>query len=263
MKRHSTTSFAFVLLSVMGACTTCLAQLEHDAQSVFLFRSPGQMESGQSPDLFLFPDGLSPETSIRELDTIDQGKPRMRLLPDHLSPMESVLWGEGGILRKTGIAPLTPGARKSELGFRRTLLTLHQIGGFITVGLMIPTLILGQRNINNWNAATEGSAPFDRQLDRTHKQWAGITFAAYMTTASFSVFSPPPLIRRDEGTNTITIHKTLAWIHFTGMIATPILGMLASRAHTVSQAKDYRTAHQITAYVTAAALTASMIVVTF
>jgi hypothetical protein len=177
--------------------------------------------------------------------------------------MESVLWGERGVLRTTGIAPLTPGARKSELGFRRTLLTLHQIGGFATVGLMIPTLILGQRNINNWNAAAAGTAPFDRQLDRTHKMWAGITFAAYMTTASLAIFSPPPLIRRDEGLNTVTVHKTLAWIHFTGMIATPILGMLAQGSHSASQASNYRTAHQITAYITAAALTASLVIVTF
>ena len=198
---------------------------------------------------------------VPEEDTT-AAKPKLHLLPDHLSLMESALWGEHGIMRSTGIAPLTPSARKSELGVRRTMLTAHQIGGFITVGMFIPTLIYGQRNINMWNDAEAGRAPFDRSIDRTHRNWAGITWATYMATASLSIFSPPPLIRRDEGSTT-TIHKTLAWVHFAGMIALPILGGMGSTARNLSQATGYRTAHQIVAYTTAAALTASMIVMTF
>lgn len=256
-----------IVLAVCGtlllACDGARAQTPGESR-VFFSLSPARIHPGAGLSSLA---GLSLRTAespeLSPPDTSGGSHTGIRLLPDHLSPMESILWGEGGLLRKVGIAPLTPGARKSELAFRRTLLTLHQIGGFATLGLMIPTLVLGQRNIANWNNASDGTAPFDRQLDRNHKSWAGITFAAYMATASFSILSPPPLIRRDEGTNTITIHKTLAWVHFTCMIATPILGMLASHARTTAAARDYRTAHQVTAYVTAAALTASMIVITF
>ena len=63
--------------------------------------------------------------------------PMRKLLPDNMSFMEKGLWGEKGILRGIGIAsPLTPEVRKSELGLRRTMLTAHQIGGFITLGLI-------------------------------------------------------------------------------------------------------------------------------
>jgi hypothetical protein len=176
--------------------------------------------------------------------------------------METILWGEHGLLRTTGIAPLTPSARMSELRFRRTMLTAHQIGGFVTLGLLVPTLILGQRNIQNWNDAMMGVKPLDRQLNRTHRTLAEITFGTYLATAAMAIFSPPPIIRRNEA-STITTHKILAWIHFTGMIATPILAVLAAHAKTADQAKTLRTAHEITAYTTAAALATAMIVITF
>jgi hypothetical protein len=47
------------------------------------------------------------------------------------------------------------------------------------------------------------------------------------------------------------------------MIATPILAIMASRATSYEREKSLQKAHQITAYITAAAFTASMIVITF
>jgi hypothetical protein len=67
------------------------------------------------------------------------------------------------------------------------------------------------------------------------------------------------MIRRDEASTT-TLHKTLAWIHFTGMILTPILGSMISKRGTDSQVAHF---HQISAYTTTAALAASLIVITF
>jgi len=205
----------------------------------------------------------SPERIASTLDSVAPAAHTIKLLPDHLSPMESFLWGEGGVLRSTGIAPLTPPARKSELGVRRTMLTIHQIGGFVTMGLFIPTLILGQRNLHNWNGSENGEFPFDPKLNDLHHTMGVITFISYMTTASFAIFSPPPLIRRDEWSST-SLHKTLAWFHFAGMVATPILGILSARkSNTLSEAQSLRTAHQITAYTTAAIFSVAMITMTF
>jgi hypothetical protein len=204
-------------------------------------------------------------------DSSEAAKPKIKLLPDHLSLMESALWGEHGLMRITGIAPLTPSARKSELSVRRTMLTAHQIGGFITMGLFIPTLIYGQRNINQWNASESGQGTLDKQLDRTHKNWAGYLFASYMVTGGLSILSPPPFIRRDDW-GTTSLHKTLAWVHFAGMVAIPFLGSAAAsadrdasrQAHPdYSRAKSLRTIHQIVAYTTAAAFTASLVIMTF
>lgn len=189
-------------------------------------------------------------------------RPSPRLLPQALSPVEQVLWGENGLMRSTGIAPLTPQSRMTELKVRRAMLTVHQLGGYVTLGLLIPTIIQGQRDLQNWNDATNGVRPFSRGLNRTHKLLGELTFASYMTTASFALFSPPPLIRRDDW-DTVKLHKTLAWIHFTGMIALPILGSMAYHASSVKEAKTLRTIHQITGYTTAAAFSISMIVLTF
>jgi hypothetical protein len=195
-------------------------------------------------------------------DTAEVQKPKPKLLPERLSIIERAFWGESGLLRFTGIAPLTPESRKNELVYRRTVLSIHQIMGFTTMALFVPTLIYGQRNINMRNAAAEGRGVFDQNLADTHKRIAEITFGAYMTTAALAIFAPPPLVRRNEWSS-ISTHKTLALIHFTGMIAAPILGYLAYHANTRQEEKNLQKAHQITAYVTAAAFTASMIVVTF
>lgn len=172
-----------------------------------------------------------------------------RLLPDNISFMEKGLWGEDGLFRKMGLAaPLTPESRKSELSLRRTMLVAHQIGGFVTLWSMITAIYFGQKILNG-----------DRGYVTNHKIFVATTIASYSVTGLLAVLSPPPLIRRDE-TSTITIHKTLAWVHFTGMVLTPILGSMISRRATDSQLAHF---HQISAYTTATALAASLIVVTF
>ncbi len=176
---------------------------------------------------------------------------RPRLLPERMSFLERGLWGEEGILRTWGIAsPLTPEVRKSELSLRRTMLTIHQIGGFVTLGLMGATVYFGQR-------ALDRSDRRDRDL---HQSFVMATIASYSLTALLAVLSPPPLIRRDE-TSTTTIHKTLAWVHAAGMIVTPILGAVLNRRS--SSFRDRAHVHQIAAYLTTTVFAASMIVITF
>src|SRR5208283_5453950 len=120
-------------------------------QHVCLFDSPDGMTFAVPSNLPTASMESHAEMLVDNSDSTVVPKSKMKLLPDHLSPMESFLWGEGGIMRSTGWFPLTPESRKSELGVRRTMLTAHQIGGFLTFGLFIPTLIIGQRNLANWN----------------------------------------------------------------------------------------------------------------
>ncbi|HTR82216.1 MAG TPA: hypothetical protein VMM58_11360 [Bacteroidota bacterium] len=175
---------------------------------------------------------------------------RSRLLPPNMSIMENGLWGEDGFLRKTGIVgPLTPQERKNELSLRRTMLTAHQVGGFVTLGLM-------------WSAAYFGQQIIDGhpEFRRNHQYAVTATIISYSATGMLAILSPPPLIRRDE-MSTTTIHKTLAWVHVAGMILTPILGgMVMHRRSTNVQMEHF---HQISGYATTAVFTASMIVVTF
>jgi hypothetical protein len=173
-----------------------------------------------------------------------------RLLPPNMSIMEKWLWGENGLMRETGIVgPLSPQERKSELNLRRTMLTTHQIGGFVTLVFM-------------WSAAYFGQKIVDGHPEyrRNHQYAVTGTIITYSATGLLAVLSPPPLIRRDE-VSTTTIHKTLAWVHAAGMILTPILGgMVMHRRSTNLQIEHF---HQFSGYITTAVFTASMITVTF
>lgn len=183
-----------------------------------------------------------------------------RLLPQNMSFMEKGLWGEDGILRTTGIAsPLSPQVRKSELKLRRAMLTTHQIGGFLTLASMIAAVYYGQKSLTDPNSGQRND-PYRRP----HQLFVTTTIGLYSATGLLAVLSPPPLIRRDEFSTT-TIHKTLAWVHFLGMVVTPILGSTILKRGPIGRYVDLNQArfHQITAYVTVSALAASMIVVTF
>ena len=208
------------------------------------------MQAQEIPSQFDLANNLaaSREENL-EPDSLSQAS-RQRLLPPNMSIMEKGLWGENGFLRETGIiSPLSPQERKSELSLRRTMLTTHQIGGFVTLGLMGATVYFGQKVIDG-----------HREYRRNHQYFETATIISYSATGLLAIVSPPPLIRRDE-VSTTTIHKTLAWVHVAGMIITPILGgMLKHRNSTNYQSEHI---HQISGYLTTAVFAASMIVVTF
>jgi len=183
-----------------------------------------------------------------EADSMAEVRKR-RLLPKNISLIERAFWGESGLFRATGIAPLTPESRKAELEVRRLMLTAHQTAGLVTLGLMMATVVAGQRYLDG-----------DFTLYDTKRTLGNATVIAYMTTAAFSLFSPPPAVRRDEW-NSISTHKLFAVIHFTGMILTPIL---ANRI--ASPSGDYNQKvrmHQTAAYITTAAFSASIISLAF
>ena len=183
-----------------------------------------------------------------------------RLMPENLSFMERGLWGESGFFRSIGIAgELTPESRKSELSARRTMLTMHQIGGFVTLGLFGATLYYGQKALNDSNIPSQ-----ERADQSKHNQFVAYSIISYGLTGLLAVISPPPLIRRNE-TSTTTIHKTLAWIHFAGMVLTPIVGNMVKKRSGHFSYIDLPTAHfhQVSAYVTTGVFAASMIIITF
>lgn len=184
-----------------------------------------------------------------------------RLQPENMSLMEKGLWGEGGILRSTGIAsPLTVPVRKSELSLRRAMLTAHQIGGFVTFASMLAAVYYGQKSLDDPNSGQRND-PY-RNL---HQRYVTTTIVLYSATGALAIFSPPPLIRRDELWSTTTIHKTLAWVHVIGMIVTPILGSTILKRGPIGRYVDLNQAryHQISAYATTAVFAASLITVTF
>ena len=179
------------------------------------------------------------------------------LLPEILSPGEKIMWGEHGFMRWTGLYPLTEESRTKELKLRRTMLTVHELGGFATLAAMIATATYGQLTLNG-----------DKSLGETHKTLASITIFSYFSTAALSLLSPPPLVRRKEW-STISIHKGLATIHFTGMVLTPLLAQGVAMQERDAGKSDFQInedkaqIHQISGYITTLAFASAMAVITF
>jgi hypothetical protein len=174
---------------------------------------------------------------------------KRRLLPENMSVMERILWGESGFFRWTGIADtLSPKERKHELDVRRFMLSAHQIGGFATFAAMVAGVYYGQKTIDG-----------DFAAGRTHSSIIKTTILMYTATGLLALLTPPPLIRRDEA-NTVTTHKLLAWAHIAGMIVTPILASYISKRNPSSSSAHI---HQISGYLTTAIFGASLVTVTF
>ena len=178
---------------------------------------------------------------INAADTLNQ-----KLLPDHFLFTQHFLWGEGGLMRKFDRFELTPDKRQQELSLRRNMLMVHQYLGFATLGGMIAQGIVGQKLYDG-----------QKSLKSTHENLAAAVNVAYFSTASLALFAPPKMTEDVEGYSSIKVHKILAIVHFTSMIATNVLaGMLESD----SSIKPYHRAAALTAF---GSLAASMISIKF
>jgi hypothetical protein len=168
------------------------------------------------------------------------------LLPKKIMITQRMLWGEKGLLRKWNIAPLTVDQRKKEMATRRFMLKTHQILGFVTLGGMVAQGIVGSQL---YNGKTD--------LKSTHEALATGINITYSMGALTSLFAPPPLIARDKGATSVKIHRWLAIVHLSGMIATNIL------ANNIDSNPDLKPYHRAAAYTTFASFAASMVVITF
>ena len=208
-----------------------------------------------------FGSSYNNEVPMHEMPYMDTTNPdeesaARRLLPEDMSWMENFLWGVNGIFRS---GKLSPKKRISELSLRRTMLTWHQRLGIATWFLMGATVLAGQLTLNG-----------NRKYRNWHQPLADATIIGYSATALLAILSPPPLVRRSGEHDTIFWHKLLAFVHAAGMIALPFLanGIVSrSRFNGVRGPERFNDAraraHQVTAYITYTAFTASIITIFF
>src|SRR5271166_2393390 len=141
-------------------------------------------------------------------------------------------------------------ARQQALLDKRThMLKIHQRMGLITTIPLIATVAI------SLNAGGKNTSSASRDL---HTALGGLTGDLYFITAYYAIRAP-----RVPGTETrgpIRFHKVMAWIHGPGMIATPILGIMAfdqknkgEKVHGIAQA------HGPVAIVTAGAFGAALL----
>jgi len=105
---------------------------------------------------------------------------------------------------------------QARLDKRTHMLKIHQKMGLITAVPLAATIITG------FGAGGHQTSSSTRDL---HAALGGTTAALYFTTAYFAIGAPK--ISGTETRGPIRVHRALAWIHGTGMVLTPILGIMA------------------------------------
>jgi hypothetical protein len=170
--------------------------------------------------LFCTYNSVSQEKELFDLIITDENA-TPELLPERMIFTQRIFWGEKGILRKTGIAPLNLENREKELVIRRKMLKAHQIIGYTTLAAMVAQGIIGGQLYNG-----------NYSLYKTHKNMAKVVNAGYFTGAALSLFSPPPLVnKKTKGFSSIKAHRFLSNIHFSAMVVTNMVADSNKKAH--------------------------------
>ena len=149
---------------------------------------------------------------------------------------------------------------KEQLKTRNSIAGIHRVFGVATWAAMTLTLAAGMIDYYNLygfgagigdNPCVQGSAAFGDDFGcrggiRTIKSTAAyVTTALYATTFTLSLMMPDPddlASGKGEFASTLRLHKTLRWVHFSGMVAQIALGVLiASRVGGLDRANDYGT----------------------
>ncbi len=136
----------------------------------------------------------------------------VQLLPKKFLFTQKILWGQKGLIRNFKAFKLTPENRTKELKIRKYVFKAHQTLGMLTSAGMIAQGIVGWKLYNGNN-----------QLKDLHEGLATGVNIAYFTTASLALFAPPKIVSEHKGYSSIKVHRALAIIHLSSMIATNVL----------------------------------------
>ncbi|MFL5392339.1 MAG: hypothetical protein ACJ79G_05845 [Myxococcales bacterium] len=161
--------------------------------------------------------------------------------------------------KKPDAAALATQARiQSEARRRRTMLQLHQIGGFATLATMTATVVLGQLNYMDKYG---GGGDFGTY--KTAHSISAYTTAAVFTATGLLAFLAPNPFEKPLRVDTATMHKASMIVATAGMATQIILGIAtAGKEGTLAQ-RDLALAHQIVGYTTLVATYTGFLVLTF
>jgi hypothetical protein len=150
---------------------------------------------------------------------------------------------------------------QATLQRRTQMLKIHQRLGLITAIPMAAALITGpmaKAKGRNGQVITE---PSSTNLD-LHAALGGATTVLYFATAYYAIRAP-----RIPGTQkhgAIRWHEALAWVHGTGMILTPVFGVMAYKQENDGEkVHGIASAHGTVAWVTAAAYGTAIVAVSW
>src|SRR4051812_7056977 len=147
---------------------------------------------------------------------------------------------------------------QSETRRRRTMLQLHQIGGFATLATMTATVVLGQLNYMDKYG---GGGDFGTY--KTAHSISAYTTPAVFTATGLLAFLAPNPFEKPLRVDTTTMHKASMIVASAGMATQIILGIAtAGKEGTLAQ-RDLALAHQIVGYTTLVATYTGFLVLTF
>jgi len=175
-----------------------------------------------------------PDSTVTNVSNAETASDSTQLLPDHYLITQKLMWGEKGLMRNFDAFKLSPESRDKEMEIRARMITLHQVTAYATLASMLATGLVG------WKVYDGKTS-----LKDVHGTLAGATNALYYTTAALALFSPPPMKGDPKGITPVKIHRALAIVHLSSMIATQVLsGMIESHPNL----KPYHRAAAMTAF---------------
>lgn len=145
-----------------------------------------------------------------------------------------------------------------QLAKRRTMLRYHQLGGFLTLGSLATTVVLGQLDYLD----KYGGHGDTGKVHGWHRWVAVSTTAIFAGTASLAVFAPVPL-EKEARLDTATLHKVAMTVAAAGMVTEVVLGIVTASKEGQTSQRDYALAHQIVGYTTLAAAFTGFTVLAF
>jgi hypothetical protein len=145
-----------------------------------------------------------------------------------------------------------------DLGRRRTMLQLHQLGGYATMATMTAAVVLGQVNYLDKYG---GGGDTGRWI--TPHAIAAFTAAGVFTATGLLALLAPSPLDKPARVDTVTLHRVAMAVAAAGLAAQVVLGPItASKEGQVSQ-RDFALAHQIIGYTTLVATYTGFLVLTF
>jgi hypothetical protein len=145
-----------------------------------------------------------------------------------------------------------------QLERRRTMLQLHQFGGYATMATLTAAVVLGQINYLDKYG---GGGDTGRWMT-PHTIAAFTATGVFAATGLLAILAPSPL-EKPLRVDTATLHKIAMAVATAGMVTQIVLGpIMGSKEGQLSQ-RDFALAHQIIGYTTLIATYTGFLVLTF
>jgi hypothetical protein len=142
---------------------------------------------------------------------------------------------------------------------RRTLLTLHQTFGIVTLAGLAATVVVGQLNYND----IYGGGGNTKRFDVAHNLLALGTTLSFLATGLLALFAPQPYPRKGERFDTVSAHKLAMLIATVLMAGEFALGILVGEGVGHLDPRALAVTHLVLGYGSFAAMSFGSIVLVF